>query len=111
MKNRLLPIILGASILGTIAFWNTDASAQSNTTGGRADLKPPLNRNCIVTLDARSNSRSTMTSEMRQLSGFVRQDTAQGTLIHLDAAWLVLKDGDAETWIPRDKVLMLRASR
>lgn len=111
MKKRLLPIILGVSILGAIAFWNTDAFAQSNTTGGRTDLKPPLNRNCIVTLDTRSNSRSTMSPEVQQLSGFVRQDTAQGTLIHLDAVWLVLKDGNAETWIPRDKVLILRASR
>jgi hypothetical protein len=111
MKTRLLSIIICASILGTFAFWNTDASAQSNTTGGGTAPKPPLNKNCIVTLDARPNSRSTMTQQMQRLSGFVRQDTAQGTLIHLDAAWLVLKDGDSENWIPRDKVLMLRASR
>lgn len=111
MKTRLLPLICGAAILATIPFWNTNASAQPDSSTGRSGLKPPINRNCIVTMDARSNSRASMSQEMQRTSGFVRQDTAEGTLVHVDAAWIVLKNLDGENWIPRDKVLMLRATQ
>jgi hypothetical protein len=32
-------------------------------------------------------------------------------LVSIDAEWLIVKDGTYESWIPRDKVLFLRASR
>ena len=110
IKNRLVPLFCGATALVTFALWNTDATAQSGP-GGDTGAKLPFNRKCTVTLDARSNARSSMTQEMQQQSGFVRQDTVEGTLISADAEWLVLKSDNTENWIPRDKILLLRAEQ
>lgn len=108
MKNRFIVLSCGAAVLAMFAFWNGEATAQPNSSGS-SEL--PMTRNCTVTLDARANSRSTMAPEMQAQSGFVRQDTVQGVLIRVTAEWLVLKDGESENWIPRDKVLLLRVSR
>ena len=110
IKNRILPLFCGATALVMFALWNTDATAQSGPGAGTV-AKLPFNRKCTVTLDARSNARSSMTQEMQQQSGFVRQDTVEGTLISADAEWLVLKNDNTENWIPRDKVLLLRAEQ
>jgi hypothetical protein len=112
MKNQIVMLSCVVAALATFTVWNGTASGQSNSGAeGRVSSDPPLNLKYIITLDARSNSRSTMPEEMQVLSGFVRQDTVRGTLIQSNAQWLVLKDGDAENWVPRDKALMVRLQR
>ncbi len=37
--------------------------------------------------------------------------SSEGTLVRVDADWVVLKDGNFENWIPRDKVLLIRVAR
>lgn len=112
MKNRYFLLSCGAAALITFAFWNGEATAQPNSgDGGQSSSKSLVNVKCIVTLDARSNSRTQLTREMQQVSGFFQQDTVQGVVIQLNSDWLVLKDDDAENWIPRDKVLMIRTTR
>ena len=108
MKNRVLPLILGAAILASIPFWNTEASAQPDPVSERP--KPPIGRTVLVTLDPKSNSRSERSKEIRRDAGFSHHDTVEGTLLHMDAEWLVLKAGVDENWIPRDKVLLLHAN-
>jgi len=110
MKNRLILLSCGAAVLAMFAFWNGEVTAQPTPADGRSS-ELSVNLKCIVTLDAQSNSRSAMTAELQTISGFVRQDTVQGTLIRVNSEWLVLKDGESENWIPRDKVLLLRTSR
>lgn len=35
----------------------------------------------------------------------------QGDFLPINTEWLVLKEGNYENWIPRDKVLSMRVSR
>ncbi len=112
MKTRILLFSCGAAALAMFAFWSGEATAQSGPAAeGPSSYDIPLKVQCIVTLDPRSNSRSTMTAEMHLLSGFVRPDTVQGLVIQSNPQWLVLKDGDSENWVPRDKILMVRLQR
>jgi len=112
MKNKLVPIICGAAALAAFAMWNGQATAQFDSAElGRSGSPTPMNLKCYVTLDASSNSRAGMTQEMQQQSGFIATDTVQGTVVLVSPEWLVLKDDNSENWIPRDKILMVRAKR
>ncbi|MES2924098.1 MAG: hypothetical protein V4819_21280 [Verrucomicrobiota bacterium] len=111
MKNRLILLSCGTAVFAMFAVSYGQVTAPSKSGGdGRALSEFPMNLKCIITLDARSNSRSTMTQEMQVLGGFVRHDTVQGTLVRVNSEWLVLKDGDSENWVPRDKVLLVRTN-
>lgn len=109
MKSRFLPLILSAAVLASIPLWNTGASAQSASETADSSPKPPIGKSVTITLDARSNSRSELSQDIRRYSGFTHHNTVEGTMLHMDSEWLVLKDGIAENWIPRDKVLMIHA--
>lgn len=112
MKIRTLLLSCSAAVLATLAFWNGQATAQSSSgPEGRALSDLPLGSQCIVTLDARSNSRAAMTPEMQANSGFSSPNTAKGEMLHHTPEWLVLKHLDAEYWIPRDKILMVKVQR
>ena len=108
MKSRVLPLVFGAAILASIPLWHTEASAQENSLAEGPKL--PIGRAVIVTLDPRSNSRNELSKEIRRYAGFSHHDTVEGTLVHMDAEWLILKAGVDENWIPRDKVLLLHAN-
>ena len=103
-------------MLAMLLFWTPAVSKGTSTT----DLPPvpresrveyPLNRTCVVTVDPRAMSKPEIAGQANKVSGFVAPDTAEGILIHLDSEWLVLRDGSEENWIPRAKVLMVRARR
>lgn len=40
-----------------------------------------------------------------------RGETVRGTLLSISSEWVVVKDGSYENWVPREKVMTLRASR
>jgi hypothetical protein len=75
------------------------------------ELELPLNRSCIVTVDPRVGPKPEYPGEANAISGFFAPDTVRGTLIRLDAQWVVLLDGYHENWIPMSKVVMIRAAR
>lgn len=110
MKSRVLPLVFGAAILASIPFWHSEASAQSDPIADGPKL--PIGRSVIVTLDPKSNSRAELTKEMRRYAGFSHHDTIEGTLLHIDPEWIVIKAaaGVDENWIPRDKVLLFHAN-
>ena len=69
MKNRIVFLSCGAVVLAMFAFWNGEVTAQPNPGGDGRGSELPMNLKCIVTLDAQSNSRATMTQEMQMQSG------------------------------------------
>ena len=87
---------IGNLAFATLAIWNGEATARSSSAEGDASSDLPLNSKCIVTLDARSNSRC-----------FI----SKGALIRSTAQWLVLKNMDSEYLVPRDRVLMVKVHR
>ncbi len=111
MKNKIILLSCSAAVIATLAFWNGEATAQSSSGESGAASDFPLNMNYTITLDARSNSRSAMTKEMQDNSGFVNPDTTEGTLIKVTPQWLILKNMDSEYWVPRDKILLMKVHR
>jgi len=47
-------------------------------------------------------------SVMRSSSG--EKITLKGSMISMTSDWVVLKDGNYQNWIPREKVVFIRAS-
>ncbi len=76
-----------------------------------AEVDYPLNRDCTVTVDSRSEPKLQFAGQGKKITGFAAPDTAEGILIRLDNDWLVLRDGSEENWIPKEKVLMIRVTR
>ena len=102
--NKTL-IAMAAVPLAAVLLSPSDAQ----TNGGKkATVNYPYGSECVVTLDPRAWPETTPPTNT---SGFVSPATARGQLIYLSEDWCVLKDGSFENWIPREKVLMLRASK
>jgi hypothetical protein len=110
MKRTTLLLGGCAALLVTASAWTSGARANpAGEAGPEVDL--PLHRSCVVTVDPRIGPKPEYPGAANAISGFFAPDTARGTLIRLDSQWLVLRDGNEENWIPREKVLMIRASR
>lgn len=103
-------------MVATLLFWTpTVSKGTSNHDTGpgpqESRIEYPINRECVVTVDPRASSKPVIAGEANKVTGFVAPDTAEGILMHMDSEWLVLRDGSEENWIPRAKVLMIRARR
>jgi hypothetical protein len=108
MKSTSL-FIASLAALGGFALMGLEGQtpAAPNPAPARVDL--PLGRKCVVSVDPQA-SRSGLPATENQASGFEADGTAKGQLIRLSDDWCVLKDGNAENWIPTDKILLIRAS-
>lgn len=108
MKSITL-IIASAVTLGGFALMGLQGQTPvaPNPVPAKVDL--PLGRKCIVSFDPQA-SRAELPGTENQASGFEADGTAKGQLIRLSDDWCVLKDGNAESWIPTGKILMIRAS-
>jgi hypothetical protein len=107
MKTSL--ILIAAALAGVSYFELRAQSPTSPPTAGTT-LAYPYNQECIITLDPRADSKD-LTPTQASPSGFQADGTLRGQLIYMSNEWCVLKDGSFENWVPRDKVLALRASK
>ncbi len=108
--KTLLSLLAGAALIGAAVSVSTP-SVQAQQAVAPAEMKAPFGQLCIVTLDPRAERAVKPAAEALKKSSLTGDDTVEGTLVRLDEEWLVLKDGSYENWIPRDKVLFMRASR
>lgn len=104
MNSKML-VLPAALVLGSLFLAGSDAQTAPEQKNG---LGYPYERPCVVTLDPRAAGEFEAGSNVTGLNAPV---TARGDLIYLSAEWCVLREGSYENWIPRDKVLMLRASK
>ena len=117
MKRTTLIFIVCAIALIICANWNSVVRASvRNPVGipvtGTPVVEIPLNMNCTVTVDSRSDEKPAIAGTANKVTGFVAPDTAEGILIRLDPEWLVLRDGPYyENWIPTKKVIMIHVTR
>ncbi len=72
---------------------------------------PPVGLRCLVMLDPSSDRAPVHGTEAMRKTGYTPEGTVEGVLVSMEGDWVILKDGTYENWIPRDKVLFLRASR
>jgi hypothetical protein len=108
----ILPCLAGAVVVAAaVPFFTQPSQAQQPAVNpaGKA-LAFPVGSRCVVTLDPEAPAT--------KRSGGVNSDTyevlenkLQGEFLAISSEWLVLKEGNYENWIPRDKVLSMRVSR
>lgn len=108
--KTVLSLLAGAALIGAAVSFSTPA-VQAQQAAAPAEVKAPLGQLCIVTLDPRAERAVKPSGDALKKTSLTGDDTVEGTLVLLDDEWLVLKDGTYENWIPRDKVLFMRASR
>ncbi len=108
--KTLLSLFAGAALIGAAVSVSTPA-VQAQQAVAPAEMKAPFGQLCIVTLDPRAERTVKPAAEALKKTSLTGDDTVEGTLVRVDEEWLVLKDGSYENWIPRDKVLFMRASR
>jgi hypothetical protein len=110
MTKIHLSLIAGASLIaaGAVLLFPS-AEAQQAAASGSVHL--PIGLRCVVTLDPRADKASVLGTEATKKTGMSPERAVEGVLVSIDAEWLIVKDGTYESWIPRDKVLFLRASR
>jgi hypothetical protein len=108
MKSTTLFIVTFIT-LGGFALMGLQGQTPSTPNPMPAKVDLPLGKKCIVSVDPQA-SRAGLPATENQASGFEADGTAKGQLIRISDDWCVLKDGNAENWIPTAKVLMIRAS-
>jgi hypothetical protein len=105
MKPSL--IVIAVALAGVSYF---ELRAQNPASPAGTTLAYPYNQECIITVDPRAE-RKDLTPTQASPSGFQADGTLRGQLIYMSDQWCVLKDGSFENWVPRDKVLSMRASK
>ena len=108
--KTLLSLLAGAAVIGAVVSSSTPA-VQAQQPVAPAEVKSPFGQLCIVTLDPQADRTGKPVTDASKKTSLTADDTVEGNLILLNDEWLVLKDGTYENWIPRDKVLFMRASR
>jgi hypothetical protein len=111
MKS-ILSLLAGAAVVAVaMPFFSQPSQAQQPAGNpGEKALSYPVGVRCVVTLNPEAPAT--------RRSGAVNGDTyevignvIQGDFMAISSEWLVLKEGNYENWIPRDKVLSMRVSR
>lgn len=103
---KFLPIVAAAGLVVVATLVNSKAQAPEGDSG----TKYPYGKECVVTVDPQ-NWPAVAAATPGKAGGFQQDWTVRGQLILLNDQWCVLKDGTFENWIPREKVLVIRASK
>ena len=90
--------ILAAAVIG-FGLIGQKAEAQAGTKYVAAPGTPPIGAICEVRVLASIMSSKT------------EIEIVKGNLLAMTSDWIVLKEGTFENWVPREKVITLRASR
>lgn len=105
--KQFLSLLAGAAV----PFFTQPSQAQQPTGNPAAKtVAYPVGSRCVVTLnpEVAATSRS---GGVNDNANEVLDNKVQGDFLTINAEWIVLKEGNYENWIPRDKVLSMRVSR
>lgn len=108
----ILTLLAGVAAVAVAVSFVTQPSQAQQPTGNPAakTVSYPVGCRCVVTLNPevsatrRAGGANTDTYE-------VLDNKVQGDFLTINTEWIVLKEGNYENWIPRDKVLSMRVSR
>jgi hypothetical protein len=108
MKAKLL--ILAVSCVAAVAiFVPRTAEAQPPSVKPVGPVESPVGLECVVTVEIEAWMNTTPNAS--QPGGFHPDYTVRGKVLELGREWVVLKDGNFENWISRDKIVSMRVSR
>ena len=108
----ILPFLAGVAVIAATVPFFTQPSQAQQPAGHPADKMPayPVGTRCVVTLNP-ADAAKTREGQTNGDVYRVADNKVQGEFLAINADWLVLKEGNYENWIPRDKVLSMRVSR
>jgi len=110
--KQVLPVLAGVALIAaTVPFFTQPSQAQQPAANpaGKA-LTYPAGLRCVVRLNPEFPSQKRSTNSNVETYE-ITDNQMEGEFLTINAEWLVLKDGNYENWIPRDKVLSMRVSR
>ena len=113
MKKSFVPLIAGsAGLIALLATWAPSASAQAQTPAAKAaeSVASAVGRRCVITLDPQDPAKK-REGQVNSDSYKVLENKVEGELLEITPGWVVLKDGNYENWVPRDKSLFMRVTR
>ena len=97
MKN-ISVCVLGLVTLVVVSWSITGFRAEAQTPGSIAVGTPPLGRQVEIHMVAWPLST-------------VETNKVGGTLIAMTDQWIIVKEGSDENWVPREKVMLMKASK
>ena len=108
MKTKICLLAL-AGITAAVILIPRQAEAQP--AGAKtAPVESPVGLECVVSVEMQSwMDHPTLPQSLP--SGYYPDYSLRGKIVELGPDWVVLKDGNFENWISRDKVLSIRVSR
>jgi len=109
MKTKICLMAL-IGVLGTVFLISRPAEAQPAPQTKVAPVESPVGLECVVSVDMQS-WRERPELPPGQPSGFYPDYTLRGKIVELGPEWVVLKDGNSENWISREKILSIRVAR
>lgn len=113
MKRNPLIYFGGALIAAVSCVWLATDRAEARydiKTANEAPYRPyefPFGRPCVITLDPFGGAVPQLSGEAYLHTGLDAPNTLEGQIVHSDAHWIVIRDGDTEDWVARERVLIV----
>jgi len=110
----ILSLLAGAAAVAVAVPFFTESSQAQQPTGKPAEktISYPVGSRCVVTLNPEVAATKRYGATASQSEAYeVLDNKVEGDFLTINTEWLVLKEGNYENWIPRDKVLSMRVSR
>jgi hypothetical protein len=93
--KKISVCVLSLAAVAAVSWSLTGFRAEAQTSGTVPAGTPPVGRQVVV--------KMTMPTVMEASSKI------EGTLVAMTDLWIVVKDGSDENWLPRDKVMYMKA--
>lgn len=107
----------GALAAAVCSLWlvKNDALALDEPGGpavtNQQSLEFPFGKTCFVTIDPVGGPVPVVSGKENLPTGLAATNTLRGTVVHSDAHWIVLSNGDVQNWIARDRVLVIHVPK
>ncbi len=112
MKRLPLFFIAGALALAAAAPFTSNVFASIPAdSASRVNSAPPsaypLGERVVITVDSESGSTPVYAGDANVITGFNAPDAISGILVEENGAWLILREGKIEKWVPKNKILLM----
>jgi hypothetical protein len=97
MKNISISV-LGLAAVVAVSWGVSGFRAEAQTPVSTAAGTPPLGRQVVIQMVAWPISTAVA-------------NNVEGTLIAMTDQWIIVKGGSDENWVPREKVMLMKASK
>lgn len=108
MKTKIA--MIAVTVLAAASFLLVRPVVAQPVLGKQAAMEFPLDLEVVVTLEQQT-WMGAQEPRPKPTSGLREDFTIQGKMVYFGESWVVVREGTFDTWISRDKILAVRASR